>query len=217
MPALPPVPNVLKVQFKGTYNTYPWLNGIYVQYNAGPAAVADLTFLAQAWDDDWGTHIGAHMSGGTVLTSVSVQDLHSADGAGVEPATTKTGAGGSSALPANVAICVSFKQSRRYRGGHPRIYLPPPDEIALANSRQITQTYATLLNNAFTAFKTAMEARSSGTVTGCKWVAVSRYQGHTFDADHNRIPTPLGTPIVREISSAVVNLRLDSQRRRLGR
>jgi len=216
MPALPTGPKVIQVRIKGKFGTADWLNGFYLEYGGGPPTAADLLTLGTAIGGQWQGNIGSRLAVTTVANEVELVDLNSYDGATNTAGGSWNGSVALPAAPANVAACVSFKQSRRFRGGHPRNYLCGIPDAYRFNEILLMESAATEYAERYRLLNVAIKALSIASIGAMKMVAVSRYQGHTFDADHNRIPTPLPVPIVREVTSFICNRRLDSQRRRLG-
>jgi len=133
------------------------------------------------------------------LSSVTgLTSLHTGSGAG--------GLGGT-AMPSNVALCVSWKEALHYRGGHPRSYMGGVSATFLADVRHVTTSFAGIMQTAANNFRTAVNAIASPGVTSFALVGVHYTLGKV-----PRVP-PLVTPVL----TASVNTRLDSQRRRLGK
>jgi hypothetical protein len=216
MAALPPVPKVLQVRLSGSYGTAEWMNGFYLQYAGGPPTQADLDTFAAVIDSDWASTVATRLSINTQIKLVELVDLDNIDGLSAAQASTTGGSISGTAAPANVAACVSFKQSRRYRGGHPRNYVVGIPQVHMASETKLADAAATALAGQYLAFRALLHAHSYTSLGALKWVAVSRYLGSTYDEKHHRIPTPRPTPLIRDVSSFVCNTRLDSQRRRLG-
>jgi len=217
MVALPPVEDVIRVTLRGTYGPATWVNGIYMGYtSSGTPSSEDLLALcddiATAWEP-----VRLVLSNECRLTEVGIVDLGSDTGASVLGAVLKVGDVASAGPPANVAACVSFKIGRRYRGGHPRNYVCGFPTTAVADKQKFTSTFANALASAYNTFRNtcAGATTTQPTIDVTQWVNVSYYLGHTFDAEHNRIPTPRPIPKVDTVTSCAVNTRIDSQRRRL--
>ena len=109
--------------------------------------------------------------------------------------------------PNNVALCVSGKITRRYRGGHPRFYW---GGLLAGNQIDARHWGTTFISNQTTFFNTfinAVKAITSGTMTGVNFVVVHYYK----DKQLQSVPT------TDSIQSWSIDSRIDSQRRRLGR
>ena len=132
--------------------------------------------------------------------------------------TITAGTSGSAANDAGTAFIIRKLITRRYRGGHPRIYLPGTLNSWLANPTQWASTAAgNILTgyNTFISTITSTVPAAAGTGTH---VNVSYYAGHTWfeDAKSNwhRIPTPRGSPVVDLITGTAYVATPGSQRRR---
>jgi hypothetical protein len=117
------------------------------------------------------------------------------------------GTEGGVALPASTAVLMNQRIGRRYRGGHPRIYLPFFNMSDL-NAPQKWQTSSiTALQTAWGTFLTSILNVAAPGPT-CDFVANVSYYS-------NRSLRP--TPLVDTVLSHVINPIPASQRRRMGR
>jgi hypothetical protein len=105
-----------------------------------------------------------------------------------------------------VALCISWSISDRYRGGHPRTYLPGIDGTFVTGGRLLTTAGHTAYLNAAAGFLTNMNAMTAG---GSSWqmCCVRYFSQHQL----------LANPLVRTITGQSVHGRIDTQRRRLGK
>lgn len=211
MPAMPLAPQAIKVVYSGTYLTADWANIFYLKYAADTPVDADLATLATSIRGLWATHVASIHSTQVSLTQTSLVDIGHNPGAVGLNSTAAAGSGGVSALPANVAIAVSKKIARRYRGGHPRFYMCGIVATHTADGRSLAGSWASNYQTAWQAWLTAMNALSS-TSTGALKVASVSYWRTPVRGEPAVLKIP---PDVDLVSAMAVNARLDSQRRRL--
>jgi hypothetical protein len=94
----------------------------------------------------------------------------------------------------------------RWRGGHPRFYLPGLYSADLTNGSQIVSTVRTPLQTASDNFLNAMNALIQGPNT-------FKMHGVRYIQGGNPLPGPISLPV----DKLTVHGRVDSQRRRTGR
>lgn len=208
---MPDAAKTIKIRATGTFGVANWANIHYMQYTGGPPTAAGLTALADLWATTWQTRFAAHLSSASILTQVDCVDLNSVSGETATMSTSKAGGTSGGAMPASVAVCVSKKIARRYRGGHPRFYLCGIPVTAGADSKSLSTTYVNAINSDLAASFTALNAFTHASITTCKLANVSYY--YTVPPANGSVLR--ATPVVDLVSSWAVNARLDSQRRRL--
>jgi hypothetical protein len=203
----PPIPGMAKVIVKQTISGVPAFNIFHV--DALPAlqwTASELASLASAVRSAWVTNFIPLQTGQLVLNDVTAIDLSSDTGAEGSATGSTTGTNVGTALSANAAACITWKIPRRYRGGHPRSYIAGHSTGMTTNANTWTASHVTNVTNAALALRTAINAVTTGSGT-VKMVCV-HYRKNKVD---------LTTPLVDAVSGAVVDTRIDSQRRRLGR
>lgn len=207
MPPLPPVAGVVKIRWVGQNNGRPWNNILHAKFSGPAPSVADLTTYANQHATQWANNIASLCFTNTSLTAVQVVDLSSATSNSAEVTTSQAGTrAGPSSLPVNVAMVASENISLRYRGGHPRIYLPAGTNVDVIQGHLWTTTFIAEANAGLGSMLTALNATPIG--TGASFLcAVSYRTAHTLR------PTPL--PFA--VNSFIVHPRVDTQRRRLGK
>lgn len=128
MPPLPPVPNVLRIVITNTGNDGRIAENVFhVVYTGGPPSIGDCVSIATNVWNSWVAQYTPDCPAQTSLSKVTVTDLASTMGAQGEYTNTDTPVPGTSThgmLPISTAFLVSKFVARRYRGGHPRSYLP---------------------------------------------------------------------------------------------
>lgn len=174
----------------------------------GPLTGADLLAAAQEFFTLWTAAFSSHLGGDDFAVACVAKDLGVVNGAEatyVAPTPVQGGTGGGD-FPANCAIVVSWKESISYRGGHPRTYLTAVPRSMGSDPQHVTGAYATALQAAANSLISAVTAGSWPT----GWTAPEMVVVH-YILD-KVLQTP---PIVSTLISALVNTRIDSQRRRL--
>lgn len=220
---MPSPPNVAAVRCRLDYkDTDGFLAGsrFYLSYSGSAPSGANCVTLATDIATQWGTNLGPRVSNDWSLTEVDVLDLGSATGASGTFPTSTAGSNGSPGVPASVAAGTEFGIARRYRGGKPRMYLPGPASTALADAAHWNSTFVTNQNSAFSAFFTALEALSIGSMGTLQHVNISYYHGHNTSTPPWRGPgykyPPLyrTTPQVDNVLSYSTKSVIASQKRR---
>jgi hypothetical protein len=207
---LPDVANVCKVRLIGTYNSVRWVNVMHLKFASSTVDATALATIATGVRTAWSTNIAPLCFNATQLQIVEVTDISSRTGAqGVD----SSGANGSAiggGLPNNVAACLTLKVGNRYRGGHPRMYLPGVPAGNTTDGHTWTSTAITAYQNGGRNFRTALNALTAGSTTW-SMVAVSYYQT-LGGSQAYKVP-----PGVYVITDVLCHTRMDSMRRRLGK
>jgi len=210
MPPLNPVPHTLRVVFNGTYGAAKWANVMHVDYT-GPTLpnTSDLNTVATNLFGYYQSDFMPLVSGSATLLGCTVTDLNSSSGAvGFHAGSAAGGRGTGSNMSSNVALCLSWKQVIRYRGGHPRTYLCGMEGNDLTDTDHFNATYVGLAKTAMSAFL----ANVNGMATPSTFVPY-RLGYVKYVANKVVLTNPTFLPFV----GYDVNSRVDTQRRRLGR
>jgi hypothetical protein len=127
----------------------------------------------------WGAELMPNFQSVWTLNEVDVLDIATDTGLSGQWTGAIPGTASGSGLPANCAINIEFGIARRYRGGKPRMYLPPSiDE----NTASDTHWNATVVNNIAAAVQATMsyiEGLSVGSMGTLQHVNLSYYDGFT--------------------------------------
>lgn len=204
---LPYANGIARCVYSGTYGGGKWANVFHVGFATYPGSAADMASLATALRTAWDSNIKALCVASVQLTTTTVTDLTSAYGQGGIDTTTSTGTYAGTALPSSTACAVSFKIGRRYRGGHPRMYLPAGSVSSITNNTNWLGAFITLVTNAMAAWRTAVNALTYASTGNVRLVCLSYYSGKVLRA----VPQP------DDVYDLGVHQRIDTQRRRLGR
>jgi len=210
MPALPPVPQVVKLKVEGTYHDAHWLNIYYDHYTGGPPSAGDLASFLLHLAGNMVTAYAAEMSADNEITLLTAEDLTSSTGASASRVVSVFGVRAGDFMPASVAMVASMEIGRRYRGGHPRKYLPWGTAGTMASGSTIDWD-SSFLADCQIKFGTV----NSEQLAGGPWGST------TFDENVNVSYVTAGarrvTPQVDIITEGVCRSRICSQRRRLGK
>jgi len=220
MPALNPVPNVVKVALKGASSAADQdiVNIFHLAFTGASPTPLQLNALAGFVTAAWTADLAGLFKSTFQLTKVTIEDLTSSTAAVGEDDTGSVGSRAGAELSAGAAVCISKHIARRYRGGHPRSYLMALTQPDLETTSTWLPTPADDCRLGWIAFITNILTHpwAGGTLTG--EVNVSYFLGftnHTFPSGRVRpIPNPRATPLVDPIIGYRTNPHVASQRRR---
>lgn len=221
MPALPPVPQTLRIAYDWTIDED--MKAVcreYYRYSGPGASAAGLATLAGNIHSSYVTNLAPLFHSSRVLNSVQITDLTSATapegGATGDAPGTRAG----TKLPASAAVLQSQEISRRYRGGHPRTYWPMGVEDDMFDSQTWKNNFCRVevqngLNAHFTDWSTDL-------VPGIDFVEnvnISYYEGftvHTGTTGRARnVSTPRLAPLVDVVQGFIIRLAIAQIRKRL--
>lgn len=209
---LPAAPKCIKLYCTGSNGPSGWGNVFYLQYSLANPSSVDLRSIATAFQAAWAANIASMLVPTVHFQAIRSTDLDKIDGQVDLYSFDTPGSSAGASMAANVALCVSRKIARRYKGGHPRFYLP-----GVADSNRLDQThwsgsYLTASASKVTAFLNAVNAITTSATGGCKMVNVSYWY-----TDPPKTPPKLRvTPVIDPITGLSIDARIDSMRSRLG-
>lgn len=174
-----------------------WLN----PGGAGPLSSSVLTAIAAAFDPKWGAVFTAYAGVNMHYYGCIITDYTSAAGLSYNSVGTYAGVVGTQGTlqPPQVAALISGKVGIRYRGGHPRIYLPYVGGSSLTDEYMdsLSSTVVTNMTTAYTALNTTMNGLATP-------------GGGLYQTMYSR-----KTGVCHQWTGFVVNGLLATQRRRL--
>lgn len=183
---LPPLPDIgcvrVSLRYAGTPGTL-FGNRFYISYTGTAPSGANCTTLAGDIETAWAAHMAAITSTEWALEEVDVLDIATRTGLSGQWTGATDGSRTGVALTQNVATNVEFGISRRYRGGKPRIYLPPGNQGDLADPSHWTSGYISAVQTAVPAFFGAIEALTIGGMGTLTHVTLNYYHGFTNKTD----------------------------------
>lgn len=157
-----------------------WGNRFYLRYSGSAPSAANCVTLAGDVETAWAAHLAPLIHHSTTLTEVDVLDIATTLGASGQWTGSTNGSENSGAtVPEQVAQNVEFNIAQRYRGGKPRIYLPPPTAGQYNNANSWLSSWVTTVNTDIAAFFAALEALSIGSMGTLTHTVVSYYSGYT--------------------------------------
>jgi len=218
MPAPPPA-NVLKINPRWTYGPFSGGSRFYIAYTSGTPLTEDCQLIANEAVSAWANYMQGLCSSAQVHTETVVTDLSSSTGATALYVSSLTGSRSGTSMPTQVAAEIAFVIARRYRGGHPKIYLPLGVTADLASDSQWGSTFIAAVNTAWGNYVSHILSTSGLTVTLTTHVNYSKYfQYNTVgpypDGKLKYPPKPRTTAILDPILTHNLNAMLASQRRR---
>lgn len=209
MPALPPVPGVIRLRLLGVSDGVPSGSRFFLRYTGGPPSNADVSSICGQFMTLWAAHILPLISAAYTLDQVVGEDLTSSTSAS-GASTNAPVAGGNSAgsfVPDSVCAVLSWTIARRYRGGKPRTYLGPLRSSDFNDGRTLIASAALAFANAADLVLTNINTLTAGTTAVADLGTVSYYTARALRP----------VPLFEAFLSADMDLRPGSQRRRLGK
>jgi hypothetical protein len=190
----------------------------FVHYDGTTGTATEYNTFASSIASAWNSNLSAFAFSDCTLTEVIVTDLSDPSAAVGSWSGSHVGTNTGEPLPANAAFIVRFHQDRRYRGGHPKVFLPYLVAESLDSVQEWIPATVAGLVAAFEAFLTDMLTdgwSGSGTLTH---VLVSFFQGFTNvlypSGRYHAKPTPRSSPLVTPVTGYSGNPKVGSQRRR---
>ena len=218
-PPLPASPVVrVRLDYRDTTNLKSG-SRLYLGYSGSAPSAADCVTLAGDIASAWLTDLAPLITTNYALAEVDVLDITTEAGASGTWSGSNTGTRSGTSLPNQCATNVEFDIARRYRGGKPRMYLPPGAESDLNDASTYTGTFVTAVNSGVSAFVAALEALSIGSMGSLSHVNVSFYQGYRTRTTGGGQTTfapkyRTGTAVVDPITGYAAKVTIGSQRRR---
>lgn len=193
-------------------------NRIYLSYGGSAPTGANCITLATDIAAAWASHIAAVVDGAYALTEVDVIDIATDSGLSGQWTGSNAGSLSGVSLPAQTATNVEFGIARRYRGGKPRMYLPPGVDASLDGVVDWSSAFVGDVNTAVEAFFAEIEALSIGAMGTLTHVNLTYYKGfHNIVNSSGReraVPTYRATALHDDITGYFCKPKISSQRKR---
>jgi len=190
----------------------------YLSYAGAAPTSGNCITLAGDIAAAWGTHLAGMVDETYALVEVDVLDIASYSGNSGQWTGNTPGTYSGSSLSANAATNVEFGIARRYRGGKPRMFLPPPTVGALGSPARWSSTFLTGAATAVPAFFAEVVALSVGAVGALAHVNLSYYQGFTnitnSSGRERAVPKYRATALVDQVNGYATKGVVGSQKRR---
>lgn len=190
----------------------------YLSYAGAAPTGGNCATLASDIEAAWLSHLAPNIHQDYALTEVDVLDIATDSGASGNWTGVEAAGLSDTAIPSNCAVNVEFDIARRYRGGKPRMFLPPPGVSEMATTEHWTSGYQSAVATGIGAFFTAIEALSVGAVGTLAHVNLSYYKGFTNITNSSgrtrAAPTYRSAALLDSVTGYAVKLEIGSQRRR---
>ena len=205
MPARPPVPDVLKVEFLWNQDGLPAANVKYVLFHGTAPTPAACAAIAEALGTAFWNVASPLYPEATILEAVRVTDLTTDTGSEGTWAGAAPGTGSGFMLPAGCCVLMDHTIGRRYRGGHPRTYYPACSDTEYIAPASWSSTVISTMTSAEAAY--ALEA-STFSESGCEGT-------YNVNVSYVTAGAPRVAPVIDQITGSVCSAIVRSQRRRL--
>jgi len=200
----------VRVSVQGTMNTVNWANIFWANLTTSATpSQADLDAWLTAFQAAYKTNFQAYATTAVAYTQAQASYFYPTNlilPSIVAMSGTGAGTAGAGQVQSACAV-VSWQTGVYWRGGKPRTYLPDVDDGNYTAQRTLTSTAQTNLKASALAFRTAVNALTSGAITATQLGFVSFRSGNA-----DRTP-----PLFFGFSDVKIHPRLGTQRRRLGK
>lgn len=152
---------------------------LYLAYAGSAPTSGNCATLATDIANDWSTNIAQLLNANWQLTEIDIIDIATRTGNSGQWVGSEAGTASGTAMPAQTAMNVEYGIGRRYRGGKPRMFLPPSVTSNLVSDVAWSSTYLTGYKTDFVAFMTAVQGHSVGAMGALTHINLSYYEGFT--------------------------------------
>jgi len=193
-------------------------NRFYLSYAGSSPTGANCTAIAAAIEAAWVSDLAGQVNEEWALTEVDVLDIATETGLSGQWTGSEAGIRGGTSLPAQCATNIEFGISRRYRGGKPRMFLPPPVSADQLSAGQFNSSFITQMNTNIGEFFSAVQAIDVGAVGALTHVNLSYYKGFTnvtnSSGRERAVPTYRDDALLDTVVGYSTKGMIGSQRRR---
>jgi hypothetical protein len=219
MRTYPPVPSVVRITIKQSFGGDSGvINRFYMPFTGPGPTSSQCSIFANAVFEAWQANIYPLQPSDAGVNEVEVTDLTSATAGEGSSVGSGTGTRAGAPLSAGAAAVLQFGIPRRYRGGHPRMYLCAGVTGDMASGNAWTPAFVAAVPTAWVNFLAGFELSPWPGATIGKQVNVSYFAGYTnttYPSGRIKpVPNFRDTPVVDTISAFTLNKQLGSQRRR---
>jgi hypothetical protein len=193
-------------------------NRFYLSYSGSAPTGANCVTLAGDIAAAWETNIAPLIDEEYSLDEVDVLDIATDSGLSGQWTGSHAGTKTGDSLAASAATNVEFGIARRYRGGKPRMFLPPSTSPDLNGVTSWSETYVGDVNTGVAAFFTAIAGLSVGAIGTLAHVNLSYYKGFTNVTNpsgrERAVPTYRDSALLDTITGYSTKVIVGSQKRR---
>lgn len=215
-----PVPGVCQAKHTGTINGFNWVMIHHFANNSqNPWTPAQAQSLANSIGSRFGSQFQPLMASNVTWGAVTVADLTNQTPAQAGSSHASwTGTAATTAEPGNVSLMINFVIPKRYRGGHPRTYMPPPPTNQLTTTNQWNNTILGEFVSGFAAMVSSIVGDMAGAgVPGLTHCVPTYTYTYVDDPTHHRYHhVKSGLSAVYTVQSYEGQPRVCHQDRRLG-
>lgn len=219
MPALPSVARVARLdvaQALGDDSNI--INRFFIGWGGGGLSTSDAAAWALTAYTGWANHILAQQSSSLELETVTVTDLTSPTSPVAVQAGGSVGTLSGDVMPAGDCVSLRFKVARRYRGGHPGVFISGIPKSEQVTPQTWSGTYIAALLAGWEDMIAAVISGAPSSISGVFHANVSYFAGSTpvtYPSGRvKNVPIVRPTPVVDPIISAKADSRIKNQRRR---
>jgi hypothetical protein len=207
VPALPAVPGLAKISLKGHQGSAQWAMVFHVMRDdASSWTQADLDGMCDLFRTSFISRFGTSLSSVGGIDTVDGVDLSSDLGVVSHRTTAAAFTGAATSTSPNVAFVLHWNIARRYRGGHPRTYLPCVAEADVDESGNVSAgRYGTIT------------AAAGNWINDISTHAMGAVHAQLFCIHYVRDGAVLGFPLLDIILGGTCRTIVGTQRRRLPR
>jgi hypothetical protein len=213
-----PVPNGLKMTL--VYTVGPDINAqniLHFSWTGQPPNAADCNAIASHAQLEHTSLLNSYFHSAVVSTAINVLDLSSQNGAAGSSGGGGAGSRAGTPLDASTCALISWPISQRYRGGHPRTYVPAGVAADLASASSWTTAFVSGLGSAYNNFigQIVGYAYSVGSISAHTYV--NYYSGHNWTTapPYKKIPIRVNPPVAHAVGTGFVRTTPANQRKRL--
>jgi hypothetical protein len=193
-------------------------NRFYLSYSGSAPTGANCTTLASDIAAAWASNIAAVVDNQWALEEVDVLDIATDSGLSGQWTGSNAGSLSGASCQGSVATNIEFGIARRYRGGKPRMFLPPPTAAELESLVTWSPAFIGDANTAAEGFFAAIAALDVGAVGTLAHVNLSYYQGFTnitnSSGRERAVPTYRSAAKLDPITGYSTKAVIGSQKRR---
>lgn len=217
----PPLPDVPCVRVRASGNIGEpgeWGSRFFLSYSGSAPTGANCITLAGDVAGAWAEWFGVLYDSDWTLNEVDVIDIATDSGLSGQWTGSDAGTRSGSSLPAQCATNIEFGIARRYRGGKPRMYLPPGCNSDLLTQASYTSAFVTAASAGAVSFFSYLEGLSIGSMGTLKHVNLSYYKGfENFTTPSGReraVPSYRATALHDNVTGYSAKQVIGSQKRR---
>jgi hypothetical protein len=193
-------------------------NRFYLSYSGSAPTGDNCATLASDIASEWGSSIAGLVHESWSLVEVDVLDIATDSGFSGQWSGDTAGTLGGTACPAQCAMNVEFDIARRYRGGKPRMFLPPGNTSDLADPSHWTDEQIAATNETMGDFFAAIAGYSIGAMGTLAHVNLSYFKGFTNIANSSgrerAVPTYRAEALLDLVTGYSAKAVIGSQKRR---